>query len=109
MDSSTGLKQKLERIGNGAVIIDEQGCIQATNRLGLGYMAILADAGLGSTLHRVGNRCLCELLAPLPKSDAGHPVSLAGPPQRDFEVTSKPVSIDQRTAGWLLLVRDVTK
>jgi len=98
----------LQEIKDGVVIIDTDGCIRLANLVGQGYMALLADASLGSRLIYLGNRCLRDLLGPPPLGKTGHEVILAGTSHRVFEVMTEPVMIDVGTDGWLLIVREIT-
>lgn len=99
----------LKYIKDAAVVLDSEGYIIQANQTGQGYLALLADASVGSCLSSLGDRLIWELFASPPLGDMGHKVVWAGPPRRIFAVVAQPVITEFRTDGWLLIIREVKK
>lgn len=97
----------LKYIKDGAVVLDSEGYIIQANQTGQGYLALLADAGIGSCLPALGDRLTWELFASPPLGDVGHKVVWTGPPRRVFAVVARPVVTELRANGWLLIIREV--
>lgn len=97
----------LKYIKDGAVVLDSEGYIIQANQTGQGYLALLADANVGSCLTSLGDRLTWELFASPPLGDMGHKVVWTGPPRRIFAVVARPVITELRADGWLLIIREV--
>jgi signal transduction histidine kinase len=90
------------------VALDAERRVVLANPAGQGYLAALGDAGPGEILSRLGSRPLEQLLdstlAGLP-----HEVQTDGAKPRVFEIYANPAPVGQGSAGWMLLLRDVTE
>jgi sensor histidine kinase regulating citrate/malate metabolism len=103
------LAMTLQTIDSGAIIIDTEGLVLQANRKGLGYLAVLADAGIGSYLSKLGDCYVWRLMGPPPMGKRGHEVVVGASAERRFEVATYPVEIHPQTEGWMFIVRDLTK
>lgn len=94
------------RAQTGVVVVDGEGLIQWANPTGQGYLALLADANIGSYLTDLGDRQLWELFGPPPKRREGHEVTVRNPYCRVFEVRSRPTTADTGES-WTLIIHEI--
>ena len=102
------LQRLLDTVQEGIVALDGERRVVLANPAGQAYLSALGDAGPGEILSRLGGRPLEELLD---STQAGLPneVQTDGAKPRVFEIYANPAPVGQGSAGWMLLLRDVTE
>ncbi|MGC8837585.1 MAG: response regulator [Anaerolineae bacterium] len=98
----------LETVPEGVLLLDGEGRIRQANPAARDLLAVLTEAREGDILRHLGPYSLKALLAP-PKEGRWHEVRLEGPRPRFFEVAAEPLRGAGEGAGWVLVVREVTK
>jgi len=122
------VQQIIDTVPEGVLLLDPNGRVILANPLGKKNLAALADAQVGDTLTRLGDRSLVELLTSPPKG-LWHEVTIPGSagdrPERSFEVIARPLDIELESKepalspsaslginsaeDWVLVIRDVTQ
>ncbi|MDX1689222.1 MAG: PAS domain S-box protein [Candidatus Promineifilaceae bacterium] len=97
------VRQILNTIPDGVVLLDAEHKIITANRRGRTYLDWLTE-GESPTLEELGGKSLSAFLAPPPSDQAGHEVRLEANGKRVFEVRAATAP-----AGWVLAIRDVTR
>lgn len=99
------LRQVMQAVPEGVLLLDAEGRVVLANPQADGYLHILAGAGVGDTLAKLGDRSLDELLTSPPKG-LWHEVTGGN---QVFEVIARPVEAGPEPYGWVLVIRDVTQ
>ncbi len=104
------VQQIVDTVAEGMLLLDAERRVVLANPLAREYLTVLADAGVGDTITRLGKRPLTELLAPPPQG-LWHEVEIDEPGHRIFEVIARPMQAgpEPENEGWVLVVRDVTQ
>lgn len=97
------VRQILNTIPDGVVLLDAEHKIITANRRGRTYLNWLTE-GESPMLEELGGKSLSAFLAPPPSDQAGHEVRMEAEGERVFEVRATTAS-----AGWVLVIRDVTR
>jgi len=100
------MEQILATVPEGVLLLDAEGQVLQANPVAEKDLAILADAKVGDTLTRLGDRSLADLLTSPPTRGLWHEVK-AG--KRVFEVIARPVENGPEPERWVLVVNDVTR
>lgn len=96
-----------DQVRAGVVVVDGEGLIRWANPTGQGYLALLADANIGSYLTDLGDRQLWELFGPPPQRRGGHEVTVKSPRSRVFEVNSQPTTTASTGDSWTLIIHEI--
>jgi signal transduction histidine kinase/CheY-like chemotaxis protein len=102
------LQEILDTIPSGILLLDADHRIQLANPAGLQYLSVLAEAKVGETLVQMGGKPLADYLDPAPSGWAWHELVLKQP-HHIYELAAHPLEPEQRLAGWVLILRDVTQ
>ncbi len=98
----------LETVPEGVLLLDGDGRIRQANPAARELLPALTEAREGEILRRLGPYSLKHLLT-VPKEGRWHEVRLEGPKPRFFEVTAEPLWGMGEGAGWVLVLREVTR
>ncbi len=101
------LKQLVDLVPDGIVLLDKNQCILVANQAATGYLAQLSDAQQGETLHHLGKVSMDKLLNWDSKSSSWQEIS-AIEPEGIFEVSARPMDSTVKESDWLLILRNVT-
>jgi PAS domain S-box-containing protein len=95
----------LRSINDGVVAIDDQDRIILANPIARTYLAKLAKADFGDILTHLAGRPLKEIF------DGQHYQEvIAGESSESiFEIEAHPMDTAHKTAGWVLIIRDITE
>jgi signal transduction histidine kinase/ActR/RegA family two-component response regulator len=91
---------------SGIILMDQQHQVLLANSVGAQYLAVLAHAGVGNQLERLGDRPVTEILTAPPARGLWHEI-VAG--KRTFEAIARPIANGPETERWVIVVRDVTE
>jgi len=100
------MQQTIDTVPEGVLLLDTAQRVILANPVAKRHLAVLADAKLGDTLTRLGDRPLAELLTPPPTKGLWHEVKADG---RTFEVIARPMENGHEPEDWVLVIRDVTQ
>ncbi len=100
------VQQIMDTVPEGMILLDAEQRLLLANPTAQDYLALLADVQVGAPLTHLGGRPFEELLAPPPMGMNCHEVAQDG---RIFEVVVQPIEADSEAAGWVLVLRDVTR
>ncbi len=95
----------VDTVPEGVFLLDAAGRVLLANPVAEGDLAVLADAGVGDTITRLGDRPLAELLTSPPRG-LWHEVRAEG---RIFEVIARPMDNGPEPERWVVVVNDVTR
>ncbi len=98
------VQQVMDTVPEGVLLLSEEGRVLSANRLGQQDLQALAGVSVGGVLTQLGGRPLAELLT-APPHGLWHELETD---TRSFQVLAKPISGDERSEGWVLVMRDVT-
>ncbi len=98
------VQQIIDTVPEGVVLLDNEGLILLANPAAENDLNLLADANIGDTLTKLGNRPLTDVLHRDPKN----PWCRISYKSRFFEVIAKALEKGKESKGWVLVVRDVT-
>ncbi|HSQ39517.1 MAG TPA: ATP-binding protein, partial [Anaerolineales bacterium] len=98
------VQQVMDTVPEGVLLLNEEGRVLSANRLGQQDLHALAGVSIGGVLTQLEGRPLAELLT-APPHDLWHELETD---TRSFQVLAKPISGDERSEGWVLVMRDVT-
>ncbi|MFQ5614199.1 MAG: GAF domain-containing protein [Anaerolineae bacterium] len=101
------VRQILDTVQEGILLLDQDFRIELANPAAQEYLAALAGANIGETVTHLGEHPLAEVLAGH-DGDRWLEVTLAGPPQRVFEVAARPLAEEPQAGGWVMVVREMT-
>jgi two-component system cell cycle sensor histidine kinase/response regulator CckA len=101
------MQQIMDTVPEGLILLDAERRIVLSNPAAQEYLAVLTEDSSASELTQLGDRLIEELLEVLPPPLYHEIRSTAGRP-RVFEAVAQPVAGATGTAGWVLLLRDVT-
>ncbi|MBN1316829.1 MAG: response regulator, partial [Anaerolineales bacterium] len=112
------IHQIVDTVPEGVLLLSQHSNIVLANRAANEYLKLLANAKTGDVLSYLGNRPLNDLLGPPPDDGFWHEVQVIPPegeqdqiaePSRIFEVTARSMEPGPESAGWVLVIRDVTQ
>ena len=97
--------QIIHAVPEGVLLLGAGFHILMANPVGREYLSVLSESQVGDSLSQLGGRPLSELMtSPLPglwhQIDTGH---------RCFETITRSIEPGPETAGWVLVIRDVTQ
>lgn len=101
------LRQLLEVIPDGVMLLDGQKRIVEANAVGRAYLAQLADVQVGQKLVQLGSEPIEMFIGTSTDSMSWHELA-AVEPRGAFEAAAQPVGQLEQREGWLLLIRNVT-
>ncbi|MBN2392797.1 MAG: PAS domain S-box protein, partial [Anaerolineae bacterium] len=100
------MEQILATVPAGVLLLDAEWQVMQANPVAEKHLAMLADAKVGDSITRLGDRRLTELLTSPPAKGLWHEVKADG---RAFEVIARPVEIGLQPEHWVLVINDVTR
>ncbi|MEA3397524.1 MAG: ATP-binding protein, partial [Chloroflexota bacterium] len=100
------MQQTIATVPEGVLVLDTAQRVILANPVAEGDLAVLADAQVGDTLTRLGDRALAELLTSPPTKGLWHEVQAEG---RTFEVIARPMENGPEPENWVLVINDVTQ
>ena len=98
----------LETVPEGVLLLDGELRIRQANPAARELLPALTEAREGEVLRHLGPYSLKRLLEP-PEGGRWHEVRLEGPKPRFYEVAAEPLRGAEEGAGWVLVLRDVTR
>ena len=104
-EQSQRVQEIIDTVPEGVLLLDSSCRVVLANPLGKQDLATLAEAQLGDTLTRLGDRQLVDLLTSPPKG-LWHEVAMD---RRFFQVLARPIEDGPTPQGWVLVVRDMTQ
>jgi len=99
------VREIMDTVPEGVLLLDSDYRVILANPLGKRDLAILANAQVGDTLTRLGDRSLAELLTSPPRG-LWHEVTMAN---RFFHAIARPIEDGPKPRGWVLVIRDMTQ
>ena len=99
------LQQIMDTVSEGMVLLDADKHILLANPVAKTYLAILGSAGTDERLEFLGQRPIDEVLV-APPQGLWHEIEAEN---RVFEVTAKPLINEEISAGWTMVLREVTR
>jgi two-component system cell cycle sensor histidine kinase/response regulator CckA len=99
------VQQIIDTVPEGVLLLDVDGRAVLANPVAEENLAALANAHVGDTLTRLGDRPLAELLTS-PRNGLWHQVRTDG---RTFEVIARPMQSGPEPEDWVLVINDVTQ
>ncbi len=100
------VRQIMDTVPEGMILLDGEQRLLLANPTAQDYLALLADVQVGDPLTHLGGRPFEEFLAPPPMGMNCHEVAQD---DRTFEVVVQPIEAGAEAAGWVLVLRDVTR
>jgi len=100
------MEQILDTVPEGVMLLDATGRVLQANPAARSGLAVLAGAGVGDVITRLGDRPLSELLTSPPTKGLWHEVRANG---RVFEVIARPMENGPEPEFWVLVTSDVTR
>ncbi|RLC83815.1 MAG: hypothetical protein DRJ03_16025 [Chloroflexi bacterium] len=100
------VQQIIDTVPEGVLLLDAAQRVILANPVARGDLAVLADAKVGDTLTRLGDRPLAEFLTSPPDKGLWHEVKVD---DRAFEVIARPIESGPEPENWVLVIRDVTQ
>jgi len=100
------IQQTIDTVPEGVLLLDAEHKVVLANPVAERDMAVLADAQVGDTVTRLGDRQLEELLTSPPTKGLWHEVKRKG---RTFEVIARPMENGPEPEDWVLVINDVTQ
>jgi signal transduction histidine kinase/ligand-binding sensor domain-containing protein/ActR/RegA family two-component response regulator len=100
--------QIINTIPEGVFLLDPDHTVALANPAARKYLKVLADAGEGDKLDRLGNRPLTELMTSPPRG-LWHEIEIDGDRPKSFEVITRSTETGPDLDGWVVVVRDVTR
>jgi len=97
----------LDTMPDGVYLLDAEKCIISTNPAGTRFLDLLGSR-LGAPMTHIGDFPVEELLAS-PLDGPRQEVEINDPERHIFEVAARPLGDPGAKAGWVLLLRDVTR
>ncbi len=105
------VQQIVDTMPEGVLLLDADAQVILANPVAGKDLLVLADARIGDTLTRLGDRPLAELLTSPPKG-LWHEVttgSVGDRAERRFEIIARPLETGPMPESWVLVIRDVTR
>jgi len=102
------IQQLIDTVPDGVLLLDSERCILLSNPAAQEHLAVLGAPPRGEALTHLGGYPIERLLEPPPEGLA-HEVTVTGPPDRVFEVVTRPTNHEGQIGGWVLVIRDVTQ
>jgi len=99
------IAQIMRSVPDGVLLLDADLRLLQANPAGQDYLALLDGVRVGDLLTRLGNRPLDELLTSPPEGN-WHEIRTG---QRIFETLARPLAAGPTPAGWVLVLRNVTR
>ncbi len=99
------IQKIMDTVPEGVILLDNAGQVLLANPLGQVGLDTLAGASVGDTLIHLGHRPLVELLA-APQRGLWHEIEMG---KLAFQIIARPIEEGPRSAGWVLVIRDVTQ
>jgi signal transduction histidine kinase len=103
------VQQIIGTVPEGMILLDADSRILVVNPAAQKCLDALTDARWGEVLTHLGGRPVEELLAPTSRPGLWHEVTPDGDSPEAFEVVARPMKSGTETAGWVLVLRDVTE
>ncbi len=98
------VREIMDTVPEGVLLLDSGYRVILANPVGKRDLATLANAQVGDTLTRLGDRPLVELLTS-PPTGLWHEVVTDS---RFFQVLARPIEDGPTPRGWVLVIRDMT-
>ncbi len=102
-----GMRQVVDAVPEGVLLLDEAGNVLLSNRLMKEYLDVLVGPQRTRHLDHLGPYSLAELLS-LPPG-YWYELEAAGPPLRVFEFFVRPADKEADRHDWVLVLRDATR
>ena len=102
------IRQIVDSVPEGVVLLDDDHRVILANPLGTDYLRLLAGAGVGDSLTHLAGTPLSGLLPDVPSQNEWQEVS-AEQLQRIFEVACERLHGSSPTAGWVMVISEVTE
>ncbi len=99
------VQQVMDTVPEGVLLLDNEGRVLSTNRLGQGDLRTLAGIAVGGVLTYLADCPLETLLTSLPHGlwhELEHET-------RSFQALARPIKSGEKSEGWVLVIRDVTQ
>jgi two-component system, cell cycle sensor histidine kinase and response regulator CckA len=99
------IKQIINGVPDGVLLLDEQYKLLLANPAAQSHLQLLAKVRVGDTITFLGNRSIDTLLTSPPVGSWHNLMA----DDNLFEAIARPLSVDSRAAGWVIVLRDVTE
>lgn len=104
-DSEAQLRHIIDSVPEGVLLLDTGGQIMLANPIAEQFLAVLAPSRPEGSLRELGDHRLAQLLTSPPKG-LWHEINAGS---RYYEAIARPVENSAYSAGWVLVLRDVTQ
>lgn len=102
------LAQVIKNLTDGVLLLDPQRRVVLANGKAQNYLALLSEMDTDHCLRQLGSKTLEELMSCSPDDAACREVMLTNHPERIFEATIKPISMDPQLEYWVVVIRDIS-
>jgi len=99
------LRQVMDSVPEGVLLLDPDGQVLVANPRAVEYIKLLAGAGIGDTLTRLGNHSL-DTLVTSPRPGTWHEIECG---DQIFNLLPRPLEAGPVPQGWVIVLRDVTE
>ena len=99
------VQRVIDTVSEGVLLLDAAGQVVLANPIAQKDLRVLANAGVGDVLTRLGGFPLSELLT-WPEEPSWHEIVASG---RTFEIIARPTPIAPDSTGWVMVIRDMTR
>ncbi|WP_299414491.1 ATP-binding protein [Acaryochloris sp. IP29b_bin.148] len=102
------LAQVIKNLTDGVLLLDQRRRVVLANGKAQNYLALLSEMGTDKCLRQLGNKTLEELMNCTLDDPDCREVTLLEHPDRVFEATIKPISMDPHLDYWVVVIRDIS-
>ncbi|MBN1874844.1 MAG: response regulator [Anaerolineae bacterium] len=99
------VQQIIDTVPEGVVLLDANAQVVSANPMAVSDLQVLANAKVGDTLTRLGEKPLTDILTSPPKG-LWHEMNIE---HRVFQIIARSIEIGPTLEGWVLVIRDVTR
>jgi PAS domain S-box-containing protein len=98
----------IDTVPVGVVLLDVDRSVLLANPMAKEYLDVLAGVELGGVVTQLGDCPIEELLTTSP-AGVGCEAMVGGASRRIFNITARPTQPEPQVAGWVLVMRDITR
>lgn len=102
------LAEVIKNLTDGVLLLDQKRRVVLANGKAQNYLALLSEMGTDKCLRQLGNKTLEELMNCALDDPDCREVTLLDHPDRVFEATIKPISMDPHLDYWVVVIRDIS-